>query len=249
MKLHFDEKPAIGMFMKTLDPAFVEIAGYSGMDFVILDMEHGHVNLTDMQNNVRAAQVSGSVPIIRVGKLCPQAISQALDIGAMGVQIPQIQDAEEARQAVKYAKFYPDGERGICRFVRAAGYSSIEKGEYFKSANKDSLIILQLEGTESINNLDEILKIEGIDIIFIGPYDLSQSLGIPGEITNPKVMGAMKKIVERADKMNIKTGTFVDTLESLQLWKKAGVRYLAYSVDVGVFYEASKEIVKQFMSN
>ena len=249
MKLKFDENPVLGMFMKTSDPAFVEAASYSGMDFVILDMEHGPVSLTDIQNNIRAAQVSGVVPIVRVNKLCPQIISQVLDIGAYGIQIPQIQNAKEAREAIKSAKFYPDGERGVCRFVRAAGYSSVSKTDYFKLANDYSLIILQIEGVESINNLDEILKVKGIDIIFIGPYDLSQSLGIPGEVTNPKVIEAMKKIVERADKMSIKTGTFVDTFESLQLWKKAGVNYLAYSVDVGVFYEAGKGIVEEFRCN
>ena len=246
MTLNFDEKTVLGMFMKTSDPAFVEVAGHAGMNFVILDMEHGPVNLTDMQNNVRAAQVAGVEPIIRVNKLCPQAISQALDIGAIGVQIPQIQNAEEAHKAIKFAKFYPEGERGICRFVRAARYSSVSKTDYFKLANEKSLIILQLEGIESINNLDEILKVEGIDIIFIGPYDLSQSLGVPGEITHPKVVEAMEKIVSRADQMNIKTGTFVDTPELLQIWKNAGVKYLAYSVDLGIFYEASKEIVDQF---
>ena len=246
MKLNFDKKTVLGMFMKTSDPAFVETAGYAGMDFVILDMEHGPANLTDMQNNVRAAQVSGTAPIVRVNKLCPQAISQALDIGAIGIQVPQIQNAQEARKAVKFAKFHPMGERGICRFVRAAGYSSVSKTDYFKLSNDNSLVILQLEGVESINNLDEILKVEGVDIVFIGPYDLSQSLGVPGEVTHPKVIEAMEKIVKIADKMNVNTGTFVDTLESLQLWKKAGVKYLAYSVDVGVFYEASKEIVEQF---
>jgi len=249
MKLNFNKESVLGMFMKTSDPAFVETAGYSGMDFVILDMEHGPVNLTDMQNNVRAAQVSGTVPIIRVSKLCPQAISQALDIGSVGIQIPQIRNADEAKEAVKFAKFHPQGERGICRFVRSARYSSLAKADYFKSANEDSLVILQLEGVESIDNLHEILKVEGIDIVFIGPYDLSQSLEVLGEVTHPKVIEAMEKIVASADEMNVKTGTFVDTPELLQLWKKAGVSYLAYSVDVGVFYEASREIVEQFVTN
>lgn len=234
-----------GIFMKTSDPMFVEAAGISGFDFVILDMEHGPVTIQDQQNNIRAAEARGTVPIIRLKDCNENTISKALDIGAYGIQVPQINTAEEARKVVKCAKFYPYGMRGVCRFVRAADYSNMERYEYFE-ASKDILIILQLEGVDGIKNLDEILEVEGIDILFIGPYDLSQSLGIPGQVNNPIVVNAMKEIVEKAKKSGKIVGTFIDTIEDLKMWRDLGLQYLSYSVDVGIFMDACKEINEKF---
>jgi len=227
----------VGPFMKTSDPAFVEAAGYAGMDFAILDMEHGPVGIETMQNNIRAAQLSGLLPVVRVPAVSEEAIGKALDIGAAAIQAPQITSADDAEKAVALAKFYPSGERGVCRFVRAAHYSNLERVAYFKMAN-EALVIIQLEGETAIQNLDAILAVEGIDIIFIGPYDLSQSLGVPGDVTNPIVIEQMKKIVKAARAKDIIVGVFSDTLQTAKMWKDAGVRYISYSVDVGIFSEA-----------
>ena len=167
-------EPVYGPFMKSGDAAFVETTGYAGFEFAILDMEHGPVSLQSMQHNIRAAQLSGMLPIVRVRDHSPESVSQALDIGAGGVQIPQVTNAEEALAAVHAAKYYPLGERGVCRFVRAARYSSMERKAYFKMAN-EALLILQLEGKAAIANLDEILKVEGYDILFVGPNDWDKS--------------------------------------------------------------------------
>ncbi|MGI5857182.1 MAG: HpcH/HpaI aldolase family protein [Candidatus Merdivicinus sp.] len=237
--------PVFGPFMKTGDPAFVEAAGYAGCDFAILDMEHGPTSLQEMQNNIRAAQVSGMVPIVRVPSLSETAISQALDIGAAGVQIPQISTAEDAQEAVRAARYYPQGERGVCRFVRAAHYSSLERSAYFAEANQ-SLVIIQLEGRQAVENLEGILNVDGVDILFIGPYDLSQSLGVPGQTTHPRVLAQMSEIVSRAKEKGVVLGTFTDSAETMKTWMEAGVRYLSYSVDVGIFSEACSGIRMQF---
>lgn len=234
----------IGPFMKTGDPAFVETAGYAEMNFVILDTEHGPISFESMQNNIRAAMVSNTLPIIRVEDNYEVNIGKALDIGALGIQVPQIENAIQAQEVVESAKFYPMGKRGVCRFVRAAEYSAMERNEYFRSAN-DTIVILQLEGQEAFHNLDEILQVEGIDILFIGPYDLSQSLGVPGDIHNDKVIEQMQYIVNKAREKNIVVGTFLDRIEDISKWKNAGVQYLSYSVDVGIFYNGCREIVKQ----
>lgn len=240
-----EKEKAFGIFMKTGDPAFVETAGYAGMDFAILDTEHGPVSIENMQNNVRAAQVAGLFPIIRVDSLSDVSIAKALDIGAMGVQVPQITTADEARLAVRYAKFAPLGERGVCRFVRAARYSATPGAEYFPQANQ-ALVIIQLEGAKAIENLDAILAVEGVDIVFIGPYDLSQSLGVTGQTTHPKVVEKMRDIVERARAKNIVTGTFTDSAETMRMWMDAGVNYISYSVDVGIFRDACQTLKGRF---
>lgn len=241
-------KAVYGPFMKTGDPAFVEAAGYAGMDFVILDREHGPVSIENMQNNIRAAQLSGLLPVVRCAAITEESIGKALDIGAAAVEISQIETAEEARKAVSMARFYPEGERGVCRFVRAAHYSAQPREDYFKNANQ-ILIIAQLEGIKAIKNLEEILQVPGIDIIFIGPYDLSQSLGIPGQIDNPIVIDKMKSIVQAAKNAGIVVGTFTDSPDGLEMWRRIGVQYLSYSVDVGIFYEACCSLLKKFGKN
>lgn len=243
-KLQNDEC-VYGVFMKTGDPMFVEAASLGGFDFVILDTEHGPVSIENQQNNIRAAEARGAVPIIRLKDSGENTIGKALDIGAYGIQVPQINSAADAEKIVKFAKFYPYGMRGVCRFVRAADYSAMDRYEYFENS-KNILIILQLEGVKAIENLDEILEVEGVDILFIGPYDLSQSLGIPGQVNNPLVVEEMKKIVERARKKNKVIGTFVDTPEDLIMWRNLGVKYLSYSVDVGIFLDACKSLNESF---
>lgn len=234
-----------GIFMKTGDPMFVEAASLGGFDYVILDTEHGPVSIENQQNNIRAAEARGAVPIIRLKDSGENTIGKALDIGAYGIQVPQINSAADAEKIVKFAKFYPYGMRGVCRFVRAADYSAMDRYEYFENS-KNILIILQLEGVKAIENLDEILEVEGVDILFIGPYDLSQSLGIPGQVNNPLVVEEMKKIVERASKKNKVIGTFVDTLEDLVMWRDLGVKYLSYSVDIGIFLDGCRELTEKF---
>ena len=113
-----------GPFMKTSDPMFVEAVGLAGFDYVILDMEHGPVTIENQQNNIRAAEARNTVPIIRLKDRGENTIGKALDIGAYGIQVPKINNAEEAKNVVKFAKFYPYGMRGVCRFVRAADYSN-----------------------------------------------------------------------------------------------------------------------------
>ncbi len=236
-------KPVFGPFMKSTDPAFIEIAAYSGFDFVILDMEHGPAGFPELQNLIRAALLSNVIPIVRTPGLAEESISKPLDLGALGVQVPQVTSGEMAEACIEAARFFPQGNRGVCRFVRAADYSSLPREEYFRKAN-ESLVIIQLEGKEAMMDIDNILKIEGIDIVFIGPYDLSQSLGLPGQVNHPEVLEAMNNIVVRARSAGKVVGTFTDTPQAAEMWKKAGVQYLSYSVDVGIFTDACTQLVK-----
>lgn len=214
-------KSVLGPFMKTCDPAFVEIAGHAGFDFVILDMEHGPIDVIGLQNLIRAAQCANVLPIVRVQDASAISIARVLDVGAMGIEVPQINSSKQAQDVVNAARYAPNGNRGVCRFVRAADYSAKDRFNYFKFAN-EILIILQLEGQEAIDNLEEILEVKGFDIIFIGPYDLSQSLGLPGQVDHPVVHKKMKYIIQKAKEKGIVVSTFVDGMESAKLWMEAG---------------------------
>ena len=238
-------KNVFGPFMKFTDPAAVEIMGFAGFDFVIIDAEHGPISMENAQNMIRAAESVNITPIIRVGNNDESLILRALDIGAQGIEIPQINSKSDAVRAVKSVKYSPQGERGVCRYVRAANYSSMDKFKYFESANKETMIIAHIEGVEGINNLDEILSVSGIDVIFIGPYDLSQSLGIPGQVNNSLVVEKMKEVVLKCKENKVAAGTFADDVETAKLWISLGVQYMAFSVDVGILYDISKTIVNK----
>lgn len=235
---------SVGPFSKSSDPSIIECMGLAGFDFLVIDLEHSPNTIESAQNLIRAASLHKMTPIIRVGENNESLISKVLDIGAQGVQVPQIGNKEDAIKVVEAAKFSPLGMRGVCRYVRSAGFSSMDKNIYFKESNENTLVILQIEGKEGIENLDSILEVDGVDIIFIGPYDLSQSLGVPGQINHPKVMDAMKNVVNKAKLENKIVGTFIETLEDLKMWKELGVLYLSYKVDVGIFFDACYSINK-----
>lgn len=247
-KNKLETQTVYGPFSKTSDPGIVEAAGYGGFDFIIIDLEHGPNNIQSAQNLIRAAQVSGILPIVRVKENCNNIIGEALDIGAAGIQVPQVSKPEDVQRIIKLAKFAPQGMRGVCRFVRAAKYSSMTRFEYFANSN-ETLIIIQLEGQEAIDNLRDIMDVPGIDIIFIGPYDLSQSLGLSGQIDHPLVEEKMSQIIDLCKAKGIHIGTFVDNLENAKKWRIAGVKYIAYSVDIGIFYEQCKNIVDELKVN
>ena len=238
-------KNVFGPFMKFADPATVEIMGFAGFDFVIIDAEHGPISMQSAQNMIRAAETVNITPVIRVANNDEALILRALDIGAQGIEIPQINNKLQAIKAVRSVKYAPQGERGVCRYVRAANYSSMDKFEYFKSANNETMIIAHIEGVEGINNLDEILSVPGIDVIFIGPYDLSQSLGIPGEVNNPLVTERMKEVVLKCKQNKIDVGTFADDIKTAKSWVSLGAQYISFSVDVAILYNISKTIVNK----
>jgi 4-hydroxy-2-oxoheptanedioate aldolase len=231
----------MGVFCKTTAPEFIEVIGHAGFDFCILDMEHGPVHLETLQHLIRAAEVSGVLPVVRTRGRSPEDVAQPLDLGAAGVQVPQLGSEAEAAAVVEATKFAPQGHRGVCRFVRAARFSALDRAAYFEQANQ-SLVILQLEGTR-LGEYEKIADVPGVDILFIGPYDLSQALGIPGKIEDPRVLEKMREIIAVAKRKGKTIGVFADTLPQARRWIEAGVQYIAYSVDVGLFYSACRETV------
>jgi len=237
------QQNVLGFFSKTTDSSMIEASINSGMDFVILDMEHGAITTETLKHHLMAVKGSNMVPIVRVDAWDSVLIEKALDLGALGIQVPSINHVKHVRGVINRAKFHPMGNRGVCRFVRAADYANQDRFEYFEESNSN-LIILQLEGVEGVNSFEQIIEVEGIDIIFIGPYDLSQSVGYPGQLDHPEVLRIMENLIKKANDKNILLGTFCDTKESMIKWKNLGVKYLAYSVDITLFVEKLKELNK-----
>ena len=246
-KLKNGEK-MFGPFLNMNYPAVVEIAGLAGFDFVILDNEHGEIPLESVGDLIRAAKVADIPAIVRVYEGNPELIDKALDLGADGVQVPNIGSKADAERAVQAAKFAPMGSRGCNRFVRAGKYGSIDKNQFFGKANEETAVILQVEGQDGVAALSDILTVKGIDVLFVGPYDLSASLGIPGQVDHPKVIEQMEQIMKEAEKVGVAIGFFVDDVRKAVEWRNRGVQYVSFSSDVGELYTRFKECADYFKS-
>lgn len=238
-----------GPFCKMLDPTVVELAALAGFDFVIIDMEHGPYSIETVQQMVRAAEARGITAVVRVTDNSETSILRVLDIGAKCIQVPQISTARDAGKVVKSALFHPKGERGMCRYVRAGEYTAIDKAEHFGSSNKSILTIIHIEGVEGLENLPAILKCDGIDVIFLGPYDLSQSCGVPGQVHHEKVVKRMEEAIVLAKKSGKVVGTFVESVEDAKKWEKIGVQYISFAVDTGIILKAFQEITNGLSGN
>ena len=231
-----------GPFINMNYPAVVEVAGMAGFDFCIIDNEHGEIPVEGTLDMIRACKLAGIPSIVRVYEGNPELIDKALDLGADGVQIPNIGSKEAAEIAVSAAKFAPEGSRGCNRYVRAGKYGSIDKADFFGK----TAVILQVEGQDGVQALPDILKVKGFDVLFVGPYDLSASLGIPGQVNHPKVIAQMEEIMRQAKEVGVAVGFFCDDVATAVEWKNRGVQYVSFSSDIGQLYERFKEAADGF---
>ncbi|MFB6134153.1 MAG: HpcH/HpaI aldolase/citrate lyase family protein [Halanaeroarchaeum sp.] len=226
---------AVGTF-QLLDSAMVsEMIGVAGMDFVVYDQEHGPLSAERTLELAAAAQNEGVAPIVRVRKNDEAEIQRALDIGTAGVQVPQVETRADAEAAVEAARFDPIGSRGLSQYVRAGDYVGSER--YTDEQNERVLVMVQVEGERGIDNIDDILAVEGLDAVFLGPYDLSQSLGIPGQVTDERVEEMMEMVCRRGAEEDVVVGAFADTPEIANRWIDAGVQYVTMGVAAGLFTE------------
>ncbi len=234
----------VGPFMNCAYPAFIEIVGLAGFDFAIVDMEHGPLSVETAEDLCRTAQGVGLDPIVRVRKNDGPQIQRALDIGSAGVQVPQIETRSDAEATVRAAKYQPYGMRGVSLFTRAGDYTVFGLKGITDRLNDEQLVIVHVEGRRGLENLDEIVAVPHIDVIFLGPYDLSQSFGIPGQVNDPRVVKGMEEATVKIRAAGKAVGTFAGDVETSKRWIGAGVQYISLSVDVGIFAEACRNLVR-----
>ena len=185
-------QPAFGVSVMTPSPQIVEMLGKLGFDWVLIDSEHGAISLESMELMIMAAELSGITPIVRPESNDPAAILQALDRGAMGVQVPHVNTAADAQRVVESVKYHPLGNRGLGAGTRPTHYGfGLPLTDYVQEANRETLVCVQLEEMQALRNIDEILQVQGVDVFFVGPSDLSQSMGYPGQLDAPQVQSAI----------------------------------------------------------
>ncbi|MBQ2747654.1 MAG: hypothetical protein IJF28_04205 [Firmicutes bacterium] len=242
-------KQTIGTFLHTKSVPVIEALGYSGLDFVAVDMEHAPLSTDEVSGYLTAAKAADLPAIVRVSSGSRENILHMLDAGADGIIVPNISTVDEVKELVKHAKFMPVGERGFCP-TRDGGWGFAEHAqgpltEYMDYANRNTLLLPQCETTGCLEHIEEITAIEGVDGILIGPFDLSISMGIPGEFGNPLHVAAIKRILDACKKNGKLAMLFVgNTARGKQAFEE-GFDSVIYGLDLSVLVETYKKAVSE----
>jgi 2-keto-3-deoxy-L-rhamnonate aldolase RhmA len=219
-------EPVFGVSVMIPSPQIVEMVAAAGFDWVLLDCEHGTLTLESVELMAMAAEASGITAIARPVTRSPEHILQVLDRGVMGVQVPHVNTAEDAREVLAAVKYHPAGRRGLAAGTRAAVYDAHGTlAEYVKAANEATLVAIQLEEQAAIDNIDALLEVDGIDVFFIGPSDLSQSMGYPGDPKAPPVAAAIESSFRKMREAGRTPGTPATAEQVAQVIDR-GVRYI-----------------------
>jgi 2-keto-3-deoxy-L-rhamnonate aldolase RhmA len=219
-------EPVFGVSIMIPSPQIVEMVAAAGFDWVLLDCEHGTLTLESVELMAMASEASGITAIARPVSKSPEHILQVLDRGVMGVQVPHVNTAEDACEVIAAVKYHPAGRRGLAAGTRAAVYDSHGTlADHVKAANDATLIAIQLEDRPAIENIDELLKVNDIDVFFIGPSDLSQSMGHPGNPKAPAVAEAIDSSFRKMVAARRTPGTPA-TAENVREVLDKGVRYI-----------------------
>ena len=235
----------VGSWITLGHPSVAEIMAKAGFDWLTVDMEHSAITLHQAQQLIQVIELSGVVPLVRVGEHDPNLIKRVMDAGAHGVIVPMVNSKEEAEKAVRSVKYPPKGSRGV-GLARAQKYGADFEG-YRKWNQKESVVIVQVEHIRAVENLEAILSVEDVDGFLIGPYDLSGSLGVPGQFDHPNVVAALKRVRDVSKKMNALSGFHVIPPDPAGVSKKIreGYRFIAYSLDILFLGDTCRKGVKE----
>ncbi len=234
----------LGTFITSTDPSLTEAAAVSGFDFVVIDTEHGPLSPTEVTGHVRAAEAMGIPPVCRATNAEATTILRLLDVGVHGIQIPQVNDLETAGQVVSAAKYYPEGIRGMA-LPRALNFGMGDLMASFQKANEETVVIVHCETKESLEVIDKIAAIEGIDVIFLGPFDLSQSLGIPGQTGHPLIQAAKKRVLEVCSQHQKAAGIFAADGQQAKERMEEGFQFIAMNMDLTLYAIKCQEEIKK----
>jgi 4-hydroxy-2-oxoheptanedioate aldolase len=223
-------KPAIGTLVALPSPPAVEILASVGFDWLVIDSEHGPIDVETLHAMIRATSGTQTVPAVRVARNLDWLAKQVLDIGAMGVMMPSVNSREEALTAVRAVRYPPEGNRGFGPTFAALRWG-LAAAEYSTIANSEVMAIVQIEHIDAVHRIDEILAVPGVDLPLIGPYDLSGSLGLLGQVAHPAVQEAIAHVLAAARKVKIPVGIFGTTPDEINRYLEQGFQAVLIGAD------------------
>ena len=237
-----------GMFIFSPDPAHTELAGLAGFDFIIVDLEHAPLEIGNGLEHVRAARGVGITVIARVADDAPAGVARLLDAGLEGMVFPHVGlSSSRTKNAVSAMRYSPDGNRPACTGVRAADYGLRPFVKYVKNSNARSLAIGLIEDTLAIDSLESVLETSGLDMVMPGPGDLAASLGLPGQLTHPRVTEEIARIVATVKaRGNCSIAAYVNSTAEAIAWRESSAKLIAYSIEYK-FFGTSLRYIRQAM--
>ncbi|SFU83452.1 HpcH/HpaI aldolase family protein [Pseudoduganella namucuonensis] len=234
-----DGVPVYGLLNSMPSALMVEMIGYAGYDFVLLDMEHVCLNPETLEHMVRAAEGAGLTALVRVPGPDVGAILRALDCGAMGVVVPHVRSRADAELAVSASRYHPLGARGISG-GRTTGFGTMPLAAYLEQANREVMVVAMVEDGEGVDNIDEILSVPGLDMVLEGAVDLSQSYGVPGQPLHALVQRALGRVAEACREHRVPFCAIPRAPGQHAAWREQGVRAFLLGDDRGVAFRALK---------
>jgi len=222
---------SIGSWITIASPTVAEIMGGAGFDWLGIDGEHGAIGLESIQVLMQTMAATPAMPLVRVAANDRVLIKRVLDLGASAIMVPMVNSAAEAEMAVRATRFPPRGVRGV-GLARAHGYSLEDRAEYLKEADGEILVAIQIEHTEAVSRIDEIVKVEGVDVVFLGPEDLAASLGYLGRPDHPVVADALEVVLRAAKRAGVPAGIPAVSVEEAEARLEEGYRFIQLGVDV-----------------
>lgn len=228
----------IGTIVTLPLPEIGEIYTRAGFDWLFVDLEHSALSVRDAQTILQAA--SPTPCIVRVPAVDETWIKKALDIGASGLVVPMIRSAGDAARVVQLSKYPPDGIRGV-GLARAHGYGATFQ-DYVSTANNGIAVIIQIEHIDAVNHIEEIAAVKGIDGWFVGPFDLSASMGKPGSTTAPDVLDAIGRVKEAAKRAKVPRGIYCSTVEAAATYIREGYAFLVVGIDTVLIAETARQL-------
>jgi len=230
----------LGTILSLNSPDVAEILSQIGFDWLFIDAEHSTLDPHHLQAIFQATR--DSIPCaVRIPALDEIVVKKTLDAGAVGVLVPQVHNAVQAEQLVRWGRYYPAGSRGL-GFGRAQGYG-LKVGEYLETANEDIVLSVQAESVEAVKNIEAIVQVQGLDAVLVGPYDLSASMGLPGQIDHPDVKAAIQRVADVCKGARMPIGIFGLTAEAVQPYIDQGFRFIVAGVDTVMLGNAARQLL------
>jgi len=222
----------------------LKLLAAAGFHWAFIDCEHGGFDLETVQDLCRIAPYVNFTPLVRVADLQYALVARALDVAAPGVIFPRVESAELLAEAISWTKFPPVGVRGYGLTPVNYDYAAVTIPQAIEHYNEETMVVLQIETETALNRVDELLNVPGVDVVMIGPADLSVSLGVPGEFTHPKFVAAYEKIRDACLKRGIVPGTHNRSLELILMWKEKGFLFLGCGNETAMLFERATAIIK-----
>lgn len=232
------------MLQEVRTPCVAQVLAQAGLDFVLMDLEHGAYTLETVADVAQTARLAGIVPLVRVTDHGYPYLARPLDVGAMGVMVPRIASRAQVEEVVAAIKYPPSGRRGCAVTGRQTEFGAVPVRDWIAWANEETLLIIQIEEKAALEDLDGILSVPGVDVALIGPNDLSIALGVVGQTDHPVLQAAMEQVVEVAARYGVASGIHLRDLALLRAWKEKGMRFLMYANEVVLLRQAAEQAAK-----